>query len=229
MPGLIWTAERLVAEIRRLHEEGVDLAPSSMQKTHGALFASARSKSHFGSWRAAVEAAGLNYDAIKRVRQQWSHDEIVERIRALHTQGHDLLDPRFKLKHRGLYLAACAHRYFGSWRRAVAAAGLDYDQLREKHVWTKNRILSTIRDLHAQGKPLGWAYIEQHEPGIYRAARRAENFGSWAGALQAAGVGTRSTRTPRGAYKNSRFEPENGDAHSNTAVREPDQPVSVEA
>jgi len=188
MPGRVWTKDKLIAEIKKLHREGVDLSPTSIQRTHSALFSSARSSSHFGSWRAAMEAAGFDYDNFKRVKQRWTRDEILERIREMNAQGHDLLDPRFKTRNRSLYLAACAHRYFGSWRRAVEAAGLDHERMRESRVWTQGRILRTIQDLAAQGKPLGWAYIEEHEPGIYRAARRKENFGSWAAALQAAGV-----------------------------------------
>ena len=188
MPSRVWTQEKLVAQIQQLHEEGADLSPTSMQHTHSALFASARSSSHFGSWRAAIEAAGLDYGTFKRVKQQWTREEILLRIRELNAQGHDLLDPRFKTRHRALYLAACAHRYFGSWKRAIEAAGLDHEQMRENRVWTRARILRTIQELAAQNKPLGWAFVEEHEPGIYRAARRTENFGSWAGALRAAGV-----------------------------------------
>ncbi len=168
------------------------MSPTSIQRTHSALFSSARSGSHFGSWRTAVEEAGFEYSDFKRIKTRWTRDEILARIREMHAQGHDLLDPRFKTRNRSLYLAACAHRYFGSWRRAVEAAGLDHEQMRESRVWTQARILRTIQQLAAQGKPLGWAYIEEHEPGIYRAARRKENFGSWAGALQAAGVAGQS-------------------------------------
>ncbi|MBV9863847.1 MAG: hypothetical protein JO316_00705 [Abitibacteriaceae bacterium] len=190
MPGRVWTREKLIEAIRSLHDQGVDLSPTAIQKTHSALFSSARSRSHFGTWRAAIEAAGLPYEDIKRVKQRWSRDEILRQIREHDKQGDDLLHPSFKIKHRSLYLAACAHRYFGSWRRAIEAAGLDHETMRESRVWTKSRILRTIQDMARQGKPLGWAYIEEHCPGIYRAARRKENFGSWTNALVEAGVQT---------------------------------------
>ena len=189
MPGKVWTKVKIIAAIKRLHMQGADLSPTAVQIEHSALFSSARSHSHFGSWRAAVEAAGFNYDDFKRIKQRWTRDRIIEQICALYDEGEDLLDPEFKTRHRSLYLAACAHRYFGSWRRAVEGAGLNYEKMREARVWTKRRILRTIKRLAREGKPLGWAYIEEHEPGIYRAARRRENFGSWAGALSAAGVG----------------------------------------
>lgn len=188
MPGRVWTRDKLVGEIKKLHKQGVDLSPTAIQETHGALFSSARSRSHFGNWRDAIEAAGLDYEGIKRVKQRWSHEEILDQIRKHHAAGEDLLDPHFKLKHRGLYLAACAHRYFGSWRRAVQAAGLDHETMRETRIWTRARITRCIQDLAKEGKPLGWAYVEMHCPGIYRAARRKENFGSWHEALLAAGA-----------------------------------------
>jgi len=188
MPERVWTREKLIQTIRELHEQGVDLSPTAIQQTHSALFASARSRSHFGSWRTAIEAAGLSYDGIKRLKQRWSHDEIVRQIREHHAKGSDLLDPKFKIKNRNLYLAACAHRYFGSWRRAIHAAGLDHESMREDHIWTRRRILDTIQDMSQRGEPLNWAHIEEHCPGIYRAARRRENFGSWHHALMAAGI-----------------------------------------
>ena len=184
MPGRVWTRDKLIQAIRDLHAQGVDLSPTAIQKTHGALFSSARSRSHFGTWRAAVEAAGFSYDSIKRVKQQWSRDEILQQLRDHYARGEDLLNPMFKIGNRSLYLAACAHRYFGSWRRAIEAAGLDHETLRESRVWTRARIVRTIQELEREGKPLGWAYIEEHCPGIYRAARRKENFGSWRNAVQ---------------------------------------------
>jgi len=188
MPERVWTRDKIVETIRRLNDKGIDLSPTAIQKTHSALFSSARSQSHFGSWRTAVEAAGLSYDDIKRIKQRWSRDEILRQIKEHHARGDDLLNPEFKIRHRNLYLAACAHRYFGSWRRAIQAANLDHESMRESRVWTKRRILKKIKELARDGKPLGWAYIEEHCPGIYRAARRKENFGSWNNALLEAGV-----------------------------------------
>ena len=188
MPGKVWTKVKIIAAIKQLQLQNADLSPTAVQIENSALFSSARSRSHFGSWRAAVEAAGLDYDQFKRVKQRWTRDDITKRICELHDEGEDLLDPNFKVRHRSLYLAACAHRYFGSWRRAVEGAGLDHEKMGESRVWTKHRILRTIKQLAKEGKPLGWAYIEQHEPGIYRAARRKENFGSWANALLEAGI-----------------------------------------
>lgn len=188
MPERIWTQDKLIASIRDLHEQGVDLSPTSIQRTHSAIFASARSRSHFGNWRDAVEASGLNYDEIKRVRRRWSHDEITRCIRDYHDHGEDLMHPDFRAKRYSLYSAACSRRYFGSWKRALISAGLDHEKLRETRMWTRARILRTIQEMAKEGKSLNWTHIKDAAPGLYRAARRRENFGSWHEALIAAGI-----------------------------------------
>ena len=198
----VWSRERLMARILELHVLGVDLSPTSIQIVDSALFSSARSRSHFGSWRRAIEECGLDYECIKRVQRRWSHESILQAICAQHQAGENLLHPDFKTRQRSLYLAACAHRYFGSWRRAVSAAGLDHETMRESRFWTRARIERTIRELNERGDNLSWSSVEKQCPGIYRAARRAENFGSWQGALFAAGVVAKPELRGRRAYKN---------------------------
>jgi hypothetical protein len=188
MPRRVWTREKLIEHIRELHAQGADMSAAATMRRDSSLFASARSRSHFGSWSAAIAAAGLDYDGIRRIHHRWSRDEIVRQIRAHYEDGQDLLAPEFKDKYRDLYLAACSQRYFRSWRNAIVAAGLDHEKMREKYVWTQDRILRTIREMHREGERLSWSHIEESCPGIYRAARRPENFGSWRNALTVAGV-----------------------------------------
>jgi len=183
-----WTAEKLVATIRHLHEQGVDLSPTGIRRTHGSLFSSARSRSHFGCWRRAIEMADLDYDKIKRGEQVWSPKRIVQGIREAYERGEDLLSVAFKNRNKKLYSAACAKRYFGSWRKALIAAGLDYDKMRRDHFWSQERIVRKIRELYAAGQSLSWSSIDRVCPSLYRAARRKENFGSWRAALKAAGL-----------------------------------------
>jgi len=59
-----WSAERIISEIRELHEAGRDLCHGYMNVDHGDL-ANAAIRT-FGSWRRAIEAAGFDYNRIRK-------------------------------------------------------------------------------------------------------------------------------------------------------------------
>ena len=119
-----WTNERIVERIRELHALGADLSWRHVSLTlDPTLAAAATKKSHFGSWRAALEAAGLDYDAIRRYRD-WSDDEILRKVRDLYAQGVPLNAKT--MERENIRLITAARRRFPSWDRTLSAAGLDY-------------------------------------------------------------------------------------------------------
>src|SRR5207244_4129768 len=80
------------------------------------LAAAATKRKHFGSWRNAVTAAGLDYGQIRRYRE-WDEETIKHRLRDLYEQGIDL-----NAKHMEEYditLITAARRRFESWDRAL--------------------------------------------------------------------------------------------------------------
>jgi hypothetical protein len=141
---------------------------------------------YFGSWRGAIEFAGLNYEEIRRYKT-WNRDRILDRIRELHEKGEDLswrhvstqVDPQ-------LAAAATKRKHFGSWRSAVTAAGLDYSQIRRYREWDEDTITNRLRDLHGQGIDLNAKSMEEYDITLITAARR--RFDSWDKALTAAGL-----------------------------------------
>jgi hypothetical protein len=141
---------------------------------------------YFGSWKAAIEYAGLNYEEIRRYKT-WSRDRILERIRELHEQGEDLswrhvstqVDPQ-------LAAAATKRKHFGSWRSAVTNAGLDYSQIRRYKEWDEETIKQKLVALHEQGVDLNAKNMEEFDITLITAARR--RFDSWDRALTAAGL-----------------------------------------
>ena len=184
------SVENIIEEIKELQVRGEDLSYSNMDHHHVALFRSAIR--HFGSWRAAIEAAGMGYESIRRYKS-WSQDRIVDRIRELHAQGVDLswrhistaVDPQ---------LAAAATRLssYGSWRNAVEAAGLDYDAIRRYKDWDEARILGELRERSQAGEPLNAGEVCLSDTALITAARRT--FGSWDKALEAAGIDSTQVR-----------------------------------
>lgn len=179
-----WSKDSIAHEIQRLFQTGENLNYASIATEEVALLRAATR--YFGSWRSAVEYAGLDYDEIRRYKT-WTKDRILERIRELHALGEDLswrhvstaVDPQ-------LAAAATKRKHFGSWRSAVTAAGLDYGQIRRYREWDAKTIETKLRELHAQGVDLNARNMEEYDITLITAARR--RFDSWDAALTAAGL-----------------------------------------
>lgn len=179
-----WSRESIGLEIRRMFESGEDLNYANIAHDQVALLRAATR--YFGSWRGAIEFAGLNYEDIRRYKS-WSRGRILDRIRELYDQGEDLswrhvstkVDPQ-------LAAAATKRKHFGSWREAVAAAGLDYGLIRRYREWDESTIKDRLRELHDQGIDLNAKSMEEYDITLITAARR--RYDSWDKALTAAGL-----------------------------------------
>lgn len=137
----------------------------------------------FGSWGAAVEAAGFDYSAIK-IRPMTEH-EVIEEIRELSAAG----DQLFARDHRKL--ATAALRIFGSWNDAIVAAGCE---IPDRRTWTRETVIDAIKEDLEKDVPLNATAVIARNGGLYKAGRKL--FGSWAAAFDAATVkGSRRKRT----------------------------------
>ncbi|HXG23645.1 MAG TPA: hypothetical protein VNJ09_03745 [Chthonomonadales bacterium] len=179
-----WSKQSIAAEIVRMQKSGENLNYANIAQQHVALLRAATR--YFGSWRAAVEFAGLDYEAIRKYKT-WTKERIIERIRQLHAAGCDLswrhvstnVDPQ-------LAAAATKRKHFGSWRNAIEAAGLKYSDIRRYREWDEQAVIDRLRELHAQGKDLNAKSVEEMDITLITAARR--RFDSWDKALTAAGL-----------------------------------------
>ncbi|MBW3622638.1 MAG: hypothetical protein KY468_04430, partial [Armatimonadetes bacterium] len=118
---------------------------------------------YFGSWRAAVEAAGIDYESVALVGRRrrsekitkWTQESILEEICRLYRAGEDLTSTNVRRKHLSLYATARRKDHFGSWANALAEAGIDYATLkqqakarrREEEDW-KEQLLSDYEEGH---------------------------------------------------------------------------------
>ncbi len=177
-----------------MHEDGMDLSYATVAQEQVALLRAATR--YFGSWRSAMDYAGLDYDGIRRYRS-WSRERILEGIRELHEKGEDLSWRNVStVVAPQLAAAATKSKHFGSWRSAVTAAGLNYSEIRRYREWNEETILERLRELHAEGKDMNAKSIEEYDITLITAARR--RFDSWDKALTAAGLDYRTIvlRTP---------------------------------
>ena len=179
-----WNKDAIALEILSMYESGENLNYSSVATNNLSLLRAATR--YFGTWEDAVLFAGLDYESIRRYKS-WSRDRIIARVKELHAQGVDLswrnvclnVDPQ-------LAAAATKKSHFGSWREALEASGLNYDEIRKYREWDDDRILDMVRAFHRDGKELNAKNMELEDITLITAARR--RFDSWHKALTAAGL-----------------------------------------
>jgi hypothetical protein len=146
-----WTNEKIIERIRELYADGKDLSWRYVSLTlDPGLAAAATKKSHFGSWRAALEASGIDYDTVRRYRD-WSHEEVLRRVRGMYAEGKSLNAK--SLEQQDITLITAARRRFPSWHRTLVAAGLDYREIVLRAPFQRRRTVNN--DVPAERKRSG--------------------------------------------------------------------------
>jgi hypothetical protein len=107
-----WNATQVIETIRAWHQSGRRLA--NVHREDRSLYAAAAT--YLGTWRHAVQAAGLCVS-----RQQWTPQKVIHRLKTRRRQG---LSIRGTWK-EDRFLYAAGIRHFGGWHKALMAAGID--------------------------------------------------------------------------------------------------------
>jgi len=168
-PPCKWSKEIIVERIRERHRRGLPL--TGMRNHDDRLHAAALR--HFGTWNKAIDAAEVPI----RLRKSWTRESVIGAIRFRHSKGLPLTNV---VKHDPT-LSSAAYSYFGCWRDAMLAAGLDPGPRRR---WTRQRLVDALRSWYPQGKLKGNVWEE--DAGLVRAV--GAYFGSWYEGLKAAGI-----------------------------------------
>lgn len=101
----------------------------------------------FGSWDDALRAAGED-PLDHRLLGGWTRESILVRVKEV-AQDAPMGDRRAFLEQPRLY--ALAMREFGSWSRALEAAGHDPTDHRDERYWTLDQAEAWVRDRHKAG------------------------------------------------------------------------------
>jgi hypothetical protein len=119
----------------------------------------------------------------------WTRDEILKALKRLHKSGADLSYNALATKRQSLVSAAAYH--FGAYRKAVERAGIDYGEVSRRPRWTRQMIISLIKDAKRTGDDLHWSAVTQRRDDLAKAAfasLQPRLFGSWDRALHGAGL-----------------------------------------
>ena len=145
---------------------------------------------YFGSWEAALQAAGIDPATVKNPRDghnppgTWTNERVLSAIQGHAARGADLAAHRMQKSDPKLVAAATAR--FGSWRKAIEQAGFDYAEIRLTRDWPRQRIIARLRQIARDRGDLSYLTAEAWDNSFVAAAVAA--FGSWDRALDAADI-----------------------------------------
>jgi hypothetical protein len=187
-----WTKTTIVQELKRLHRARADISYNHMASTAQSLVSAAAVQ--FGSYRKAVELAGIDYLSVLR-RPRWTRQAIIKLIKQARRGGQDLNWGAVTKRRDELGRAAFAAtqtRLFGRWDRALQAAGLDADDVSPYRRWNRETILFELKSRHRDGQAVNSGAVQADDQGLHAAAIRA--FGKFDAALTAANIPPDSVR-----------------------------------
>ncbi len=188
-----WSAALVVEEIKNWHTSGKPLYSHYVRKNFQELLAAGIR--YYGNWQAAVETAGITYEEVRKYNH-WSKELIVKKIQALYSQGVDLSFRAMMLsKYNSMVYAAIRPNHFGSWKAALAGAGLAPEEIYRYRSWDEDSILDEIRRLQSQGADLSSKTMDETANPLIATARR--RFGNWGNAVERAGIDYTAVRRRR--------------------------------
>ncbi len=179
-----WDEDRVIQEIRNCKRGGESLASS---KAPSALVRAAIY--YFESWRSAIEASGLDYDKVRLIREPYTEEELLERLRVLAKRR-----PR-------MTAGAVAHlpwrealvKHFGSVEIAVRRAGIERWPLRlRKTALSRTKVIAALRARRLAGKSTYMRAVMQDDQLLFHSV--LVHFGDWKHAIAAAKLRSDSPR-----------------------------------
>src|SRR5258705_11046263 len=102
------------------------------------------------------------------MRRVWDKESILQTLRTLHRQGKDISYNRLAKKMQSLVSAGAYH--FGSYRKAVERAGIDYAEMARRPRRPKPLIIQRIKQAKRKANDLHCSAV----------SRRRDELGRWA-------------------------------------------------
>jgi len=145
----------------------------------------AAAEREFGSWKDAIEAAGLDYNTIRKYKS-WTRQAVIEAIKEAHAKGEPINSQAVQNGNKPLYMAAV--KRFRGWGSAVKIAGIDYGSVRLRRSMTKAEIKKEILDLFRKRVDLSYTNMRSEYQYLLAAGMKKLGNGSWAHARRECGI-----------------------------------------
>ncbi|MDB5325905.1 MAG: helix-turn-helix domain protein [Phycisphaerales bacterium] len=174
----LWTRESIIRHLLEREAKGLPLTVGG-PGIDKSMYSAARRI--FGSWRNAIQAVGITpHDVL--TWERWSPPKILVMIRHFARRNRPLTTKQMDQRYHNVVTAA--RRHFGSWNKAVLAAGVDPRKLQRVIPWTSERVIEAILTRALRNESLVPSRVEPRS--LLEAGHRF--FGSWHDAIAAAGL-----------------------------------------
>ena len=141
---------------------------------------------HFGTWETALTYAGISRRRAA-IEDQYSPDRVLRKLRKLCCNGYDL--SARSVARRDRRLVDTARQHFGSWRKALRAAGITLERIAppgKSGRLDRDAIIQELHRRHRAGLTLKWSDVALENRTFALNVKYA--FGSWCRGLAAAGL-----------------------------------------
>jgi len=191
MARVKWSKDLVVARIQERAANRLPINGTAVIKSDKKLYRAAMQ--HFGKdgWAKARTLAGFSPQDPRQ--HKWSKEKVVRAIIERHKKKLKLNSGYMHLQSETRRLYFAGYSYFGSWKSAVKAAGINYDSIYIKYEdralyrkWTKERVVEKILHYQMRGVRLNNRSIRKTDATLLQAGMRY--FGSWENAITAAGI-----------------------------------------
>jgi hypothetical protein len=179
-PRQRWSRKRVIDEVAKLARSGLHMSHGEVAKAGHVDLLVAASK-YVGGWVRARSLAGVRFKP-NRVASvpSWDAAAVIEAITNRQLRGLPLASSKVPKS-----LMSAGLRYFGAWRDAIEASGIDYDSVLLLRTVTDAELLEWLRIL-ARTKPHMTLYdLDKHGEHAVVCRRR---WGSFEAAAKAAGL-----------------------------------------
>ncbi len=178
-----WTKEAIIDEARRRKENNLPLNGDAVSQEDRGLYHAARRYFGRGGWNKVLQKIGLSSREIY-AKIFWTKDKVIKEIHKLHEAGTPLYY-YFLVQNGYAGLITGGKRYFGSWKKTIEVAGLDYNEIRKvRSPWTKKELIDEIKRLQRVGIRLSLKATQKARADLVSSA--INMFGSWSQAVDAA-------------------------------------------
>lgn len=198
----LWTAEYILDRLWQRHEKGLPVNLYAVSLNDYNILSHIRL--HFDTFDNAIKNLGLKPKDIRRIsvplRTKKEVLDAIARLRRLHLPLNSTAINSGKYAAAGLYMGA--KRVFGSWKKAIEAAGLDYEEIRKGPKYpTRASVLREIKHRYRLGLPVTASKVAKGEQADHALVRSGRKFiGKWGKILSKLHIRRRDFIQPRWKY-----------------------------